>query len=75
MPPLRGDRMLSSLKKRVSYAPWHVPTPSHIAGPRCHKGLAKRKFQHRLALPDALKSFKNKTRAMTVRMGWQLKMG
>lgn len=59
----------------MSYAPWHVPTPSHIAGPRCHRGLAKRKFQHRLALADAPKLFKNKTQAMMVRMGWQLKVG
>lgn len=74
MPPLRGDRLLSSLKKRVSYAPWHVPTPSHIAGPRCHRGLAERKFQHQLALADVPKPLKNKTQAMTVRMEWWLKM-
>lgn len=69
IPPPRGDHLLPSPKKRVSYTPWHVPTPSHIAGPRCHMGLAKRKFQHQLALADAHKSFKNKTQATTIRRG------
>lgn len=69
IPPLRGDHLLPSPKERVSYTPWHVPTPSHIAGPRCHIGLAKRKFQHQLALAEAHKSFKNKTQAATIRAG------
>lgn len=71
-PPLRRWPLPPS--RRVRYAPQHVPTPSHIAGPRCHRGLAERKFQHQRALADAPKSFKNKTRAMTVKMGWRLKM-
>lgn len=65
IPPLR-DRLFS-FKKSEPHS-WHVPTPSHRAGPRCHLGLTKRKFQHQLALADTPKSFKNKTQAMVIRM-------